>query len=93
MKCLSRVNYTYTMKKLYENHRLGRHSVEMKSIPTLKINIYGTWPNRFQGFNSASLCSLASRYDNPTQCLVPIDRLKIPAQASIRLAGHKVHFI
>ncbi len=32
--------------------------------------------------NSASLCSLAGRYDNPipTRCLAPIDLLKIPAQ-------------
>ncbi len=39
--------------------------------------------NWFQGMNSASLCSLAGRYDNliPTRChcLVPIDFLKIPA--------------
>jgi hypothetical protein len=38
--------------------------------------------NRFQGMNSASLCSLAGRYDNPipTRFLVPIDCLKIRAQ-------------
>jgi hypothetical protein len=37
--------------------------------------------NRFQGVNSASLCSLAGRYDNliPTRFLAPIDCLKIPA--------------
>jgi hypothetical protein len=37
--------------------------------------------NRCQGINSASLCSLAGRYDNPipTRCLAPIDFLKIPA--------------
>jgi hypothetical protein len=31
--------------------------------------------NRFQGINTASLCSLAGRYDNPipTRFLVPID--------------------
>jgi hypothetical protein len=31
--------------------------------------------------NSASLCSLAGRYDNPipARCLAPIDFLKIPA--------------
>jgi hypothetical protein len=36
--------------------------------------------NRFQGMNSASLCSQAGRYDNPipTRCLAPIDFLKIP---------------
>jgi hypothetical protein len=37
--------------------------------------------NRFQGINSASLCSLASWYNNPipTWFLDPIDCLKIPA--------------
>jgi hypothetical protein len=37
--------------------------------------------NRFQGMNSASLCNLAGRYDNPIppQFLAPIDPLKIPA--------------
>jgi hypothetical protein len=40
--------------------------------------------NRFQGINSASLCSLAGRYDIPipTRFLVPIDCLKIPAQGA-----------
>ncbi len=40
--------------------------------------------NRFQGMNSASLYSLAGRYDNsiPPWFLVPIDSLKIPALAS-----------
>jgi len=38
--------------------------------------------NRFQGTNSARLCSLAGRYDNPipTRFLAPIECLKIPAQ-------------
>ncbi len=38
--------------------------------------------NRFQGMNSASLCSLAGRYDNPLppRFLAPIDSLKIPAR-------------
>jgi hypothetical protein len=37
--------------------------------------------NRFQGIDSASLCSLAGRYDNPihTWFLAPIDCSKIPA--------------
>jgi hypothetical protein len=41
--------------------------------------------NRFQGMNSATLCSLAGRYDNPIppRCLAPIDSLKIPAGAGI----------
>ena len=40
--------------------------------------------NRFQGTNSARLCSLAGRYDNPipTRFLAPIDFLKIPALAT-----------
>jgi hypothetical protein len=40
--------------------------------------------NRFQGTNSASLCSLAGWYDNTilTRFLAPIDCLKIPAQAT-----------
>jgi hypothetical protein len=35
--------------------------------------------------NSASLCSLAGRYENPIppRCLAPIDFLKIPAQDSV----------
>jgi hypothetical protein len=38
--------------------------------------------NRFQRIDSASLCSLASRYDNliPIRFLAPIDWSKIPAQ-------------
>ncbi len=37
--------------------------------------------NRFQGIDSASLCSLAGQYDNPipTRFLAPIDCYKIPA--------------
>jgi hypothetical protein len=40
--------------------------------------------NRCQGINSASLCSLAGRYENPIppRCLAPIDFLKILAQAA-----------
>ncbi len=41
--------------------------------------------NRIQEINSASLCSLVGRYDNPipTRFLAPIDCLKIPAQYSM----------
>jgi hypothetical protein len=37
--------------------------------------------NGFQGMNSASVCSLAGRYDNPIppRFLAPMDSLKIPA--------------
>jgi hypothetical protein len=46
------------------------------------FNMFMEPKNRFQGMNSASLCSLAGRYDNPvpTRFLAPIDCLKIPAQ-------------
>jgi hypothetical protein len=39
--------------------------------------------NRFQGINSASLCSLAGRHDNPitTRFLAPIDCSEISAQS------------
>ncbi len=45
--------------------------------------------NRFQGINSASLCSLAGRYDNPipTRCITPIDYLKIPARCRCTLCN------
>jgi hypothetical protein len=45
------------------------------------LNVLGP-RNWFQGMNSASLCSLAGRYDNPIppRFLAPIDFLKIPAQ-------------
>ncbi len=41
--------------------------------------------NWFQGMNSANLCSLAGRYDNPIphRFLAPIDFLKIPALESL----------
>jgi hypothetical protein len=39
--------------------------------------------------NSASLCSLAGRYENPIppRCLAPMDFLKIPALATKLFAG------
>ncbi len=44
------------------------------------LNVHGA-PDWFQGMNSAGLCSLAGRYDNPIppRFLAPIDFLKIPA--------------
>ncbi len=42
--------------------------------------------NRFQGINSAGLCNLAARYDNPipTRFLAPVDFfLQIPALFSL----------
>jgi hypothetical protein len=62
-------------------------------VPRIRIRIHTkiSWirntavkePNdRFQGINSASLYSLAGRYDNPIpiRFLAPIHCLKIPAQ-------------
>ncbi len=48
--------------------------------------------NRFQGIDSASLCSLAGRYENtnPTWFLVPIDCSKIPAQIDLTGLGRVV---
>jgi hypothetical protein len=45
--------------------------------------------NRFQGINSASLCSLTGRYDNPnpTLFLTPIDCLKIPEPECVKFYG------
>jgi hypothetical protein len=50
--------------------------------------------NRFQGMNSASLCSLAGRYDNPIppRLLAPIDCLKIPAPVQLRLDWQALNF-
>ncbi len=49
------------------------------SEPVL-LNVYGA-PEFIPRMNSASLCSLAGRYDNPIppRFLAPIDFLKIPA--------------
>ncbi len=54
------------------------------------LNVYGA-RNRFQGMNSAGLCSLAGRYNDPIppQFLAPIDYLKIAAQALGTLHTHK----
>ncbi len=45
--------------------------------------------NWCQGINSASLCSLAGRYENPIppRCLAPIDFLKIPALYYCKVLG------
>ncbi len=52
------------------------------------LNVYGAQES-IQGMNSASLWSLAGRYDNhiPTRFLSPIDCLKIPALSSIEERG------
>ncbi len=49
--------------------------------------------NWFQGMNSASLCSLAGRYENPipSRCLAFIDFLKIPALDATRRGEKNVY--
>jgi hypothetical protein len=59
--------------------------------------------NRGQGINSASLCSLACRYDNPipTRFQPPMDCLKIPVllvmvhvvKLIVNLVGLVVHLV
>ncbi len=43
--------------------------------------------------NSASLCSLAGRYETPIprRCLAPIDFLKIPALLLFLIFGHNTN--
>jgi hypothetical protein len=65
----------------------------IKLTPAAGLPTYVAWAriflsfkepkNRFQGTNSARLCSVAGRYDNPipTRILAPINCLKIPALA------------
>ncbi len=64
---------------VYNCERVAVHTTE-----PVFLNVYGANRNRFQGMNSASLCSLAGRYDNPipTRSLALIDCLKTPAQCS-----------
>jgi hypothetical protein len=54
------------------------------------LNVYGA-PELIPRKNSASLCSLAGRYDNPipTRCLAPINLLKIPALSDYKGGGGK----
>ncbi len=52
-----------------------------KGIQSPNFETFKEPMNRFQGTNSARLCSLAGRYDNhiSSRFLAPIDCLKIPA--------------
>jgi hypothetical protein len=61
-------------KSIYETFLVISHTVPVF------LNVMGP-RNRFQGMNSASLCSLPGRYDNPLppRFLTPINSLKIPA--------------
>ena len=62
------------------------------------LNVYGA-PELVPGMNSASLCSLAGRYDKPIppRFLAPIDFLKIPAQLLVGmdddLTVHVCHYL
>jgi hypothetical protein len=52
------------------------------------LNFYESQESIQKGINSASLCSLAGRHDNPIPALflAPINCLKIPAQYSTSLS-------
>jgi len=69
------------------------YSGKKSQIEPVFLNVW----NRFQGMNSASLCSLAGRYDNPipARFLAPIDCFKIPALVSQEIkespSGQKEH--
>ncbi len=62
----------------------GKEKVDRVKIQSPNFLTYKEPKNRFQGTNSARLCSLAGRYDSPipTRFLVPIDCLKILAPYS-----------
>jgi hypothetical protein len=57
------------------------HSSCCCSLPSPNFLTFKEPKNRFQGTNTARLCSLARRYDNPipSRFLAPIDCLKTPA--------------
>jgi hypothetical protein len=57
-------------------------SWRVRQAEPVLLNVYGA-PALIPR-NSASLCSLAGRYENPIppRCLAPIDFLKIPAQVA-----------
>ncbi len=61
----------------YSNQAMMQLQKDSRTEPVF-LNVYGA-----QELISASLCSLAGRYDNPipTRCLAPIDFKKIPALA------------
>jgi hypothetical protein len=54
-------------------------------VQSPNICIFKEPKNLLQGINSASICRLAGRYDNPipTRFLAPVNFLKIPAQYTV----------
>jgi hypothetical protein len=69
--------------------RYSMHSECRLQTETVFLNFLKELRIQFQGIDSASLCSLASRYDNPipTRFLEPIYCYKIPAlDANISIA-------
>ncbi len=70
---ISTITYDYNFR-VFSTYAL--HCVQS---PNYKI--FKEPRNRFQGINSASICSLAGRYDNPipTRFLAFINCLKIPS--------------
>ncbi len=99
---LSCIWFTYNFKMT-----VSRDWIRHFSTVLVRIRVYVFWArifklfkkpqNRFQGINSASLCSLAGSYDNPvpSRFLASRDCLKIPAQlCSVheRRKTGKLHF-
>jgi hypothetical protein len=54
---------------------MGKSICEVTSSQSPNFKTFKETKNRFQGTNSARLCSLAGRYDNPipTRFLAPIN--------------------
>ncbi len=73
----------FEMAVMLYSHAWGKLIHEKKQKSKISWHCPFKEPNnRFQGTNSAKLCSLAGRFDNliPTRFLAPIDCLKISAQ-------------
>ncbi len=54
------------------------HSVIHPPYTLLLSSFFKEPKNQFQGINSASLCSLAGRYDNPIRCRYKVPNIKVP---------------
>ncbi len=75
------------------NHPHTRHPMSPRAWIFI---IFKKPKNRFQGINSASLCSIAGRYDNliPIRFQAPIDCFKIPALTfSVQMCNDDLYFV
>ncbi len=67
------------LDKLIEVHQNYINRIYDRQVLRPYLKNFKEPRNLFQGINSASKCSLASRYDNPIPTRPPIDCSKIPA--------------